>query len=77
MPDSKKTNLLNCPCGAKANEVDWTGSTDYGGATYQTCWVTCTFCDTDVSITINTDKEHDSHLYEDMVCDVWNKLTRK
>jgi hypothetical protein len=68
--------LLDCPCGAKAHEVDWTGSTTYGTGTYQTCWVTCTRCDIDVSINVNTDHAFDCQRYERMVSEVWNKLTR-
>jgi hypothetical protein len=68
--------LLDCPCGQPALDVDWTGATEYGGKTYQTCWVTCTSCDTDVSINVNTDLENDSKLYEQIVFDAWNKLTR-
>ena len=74
--ESDLSGLLNCPCGAKSNDVDWIGSNSYGGKTYQTCWVTCSNCDTDVSITVNTDIKNDSKLYEEMVCEVWNKLTR-
>ncbi len=69
--------VKDCPCGAGAHEVDWTGSSEYGGMTYQTCCVTCKECDTDVSINVNTDDNHDSRLYEQMVVDVWNKLTRE
>ena len=69
--------LKPCPCGAKPFEVDWSGSTEYGGRCYQTCSIVCTECDTDVSITVNTDLENNTSLYEAMVSEVWNKLTRE
>lgn len=68
--------ISKCKCGVKA-EIDWTAQENYPSGNYQMCILQCMSCETDASVNINTDKEHNSLEIEEGVIALWNLINKQ